>query len=89
MAVSERGGKNNSGEYEYMYDAKGNFVEDVYGNPEIDQDLINHVISNDELKKSALDYHSGKPFLAEEDMNIAEAFVKFAIEQNLDFWKED
>ena len=37
---SERGGKNNSGDYEYLLDDDGNLIEDAFGNPEIDQDLV-------------------------------------------------
>ena len=107
MAVSERGGKNNSGDYEYMHDHNGNLVEDDIGNPEIDQDLINHAITRDELKNAALRYQQylhpqiqmsmvaessspyGNPFIPEDKLCIAEAFVKFAIEQGFDFWKEE
>lgn len=89
MAVSERGGKNNSGDYEYMYDAKGNFIEDEIGNPEIDQDLINHAISFSELKKAAKEYRDRGQYIPNERLCIAEAFVKFAIENNFDFWLED
>jgi type I restriction enzyme M protein len=80
MAVSEQGGKNNSGDYEYQTDADGNIVEDAFGSPEIKQDLVNHSITRDQLltNASAVD---------EKDCNIAEAFVKFAIEQEFDFWK--
>ena len=42
MAVSERGGKDNSGDYVYMIDANGNRVEDHDGQPKIDQDLVNY-----------------------------------------------
>lgn len=111
MAVSEHGGKNNSGDYEYMRDENGNFVEDAFGNPEIDQDLVNHEISRDVLKSRADNYHKilghtssrsrtlpmaaedsslyGHPFIVEDNLCIAEAFVKFAVEQDFDFWKED
>lgn len=79
MAVSEHGGKNNSGDYEYLIDEDGNLVEDNDGNPEINQDLVNHKISrNDLLTKTDK--------IKEEDCNIAEAFVKFAKEQQFDFW---
>lgn len=111
MAVSEHGGKNNSGDYEYMRDENGNYIEDAIGNPEIDQDLVNHEISRDVLKARADNYHKrlehtssrsrtlpmaaedsslyGHPFIAENNLCIAEAFVKFAVEQDFDFWKED
>jgi len=80
MAVSEKGGKNNSGDYEYLLDDDGNMLEDSFGNPEIDQDLVNHSISRDELIDNA-------EAISDENCNIAEAFVKFAKEQKLDFWR--
>jgi type I restriction enzyme M protein len=80
MAVSEQSGKNNSGDYEYLTDADGNIVEDITGNPEIKQDLVNHSIARDQLLTNA-------KAIDEKDCNIAEAFVKFAIEQQFDFWK--
>ena len=79
MAVSERGGKNNSGDYVYLTDENGNIIEDNFGNPEIDQDLVNHQITRDELINNAQN-------LKDEEYNIAEAFVKFAKEQKFDFW---
>lgn len=79
MAVSERGGKNNSGDYEYLIDENGNLVEDAFGNPEINQDLVNHKISRNDLLTETNE-------IKEEDCNIAEAFVKFAKEQQFDFW---
>lgn len=79
MAVSERGGKNNSGDYEYLIDENGNLVEDAFGNPEINQDLVNHKISRNDLLTKTNE-------IKEEDCNIAEAFVKFAKEQQFDFW---
>lgn len=81
MAVSEKGGKNNSGDYEYLLDDDGNMVEDSFGNPEIDQDLVNHNISRNELIDSPEN-------ISDDDCNIAEAFVKFAKEQKLDFWED-
>ena len=107
MAVSERGGKNNSGDYEYMHNADGSLVEDDNHNPEIDQDLINHAITRNQLKNAALRYQRyfhpqlqmgmaadssvtyGNPFIPDDELCIAEAFVKFAIEQGFDFWMED
>jgi len=80
MAVSERGGKNNSGDYEYLLDDDGNLIEDAFGNPEIDQDLVNHSITRDHLINPDFDFEKA-------DLNIAEAFVKFCKEQGFDFWK--
>jgi type I restriction enzyme M protein len=78
MAVSEEGGKDNSGNYVYLTNEQG-IIEDAYGNPEIKQDLVNHHITRDDLLTKAKS-------LKEEECNIAEAFVKFAIEQKFDFW---
>jgi type I restriction enzyme M protein len=81
MAVSEKGGKNNSGDYEYLIDDNGNIVEDDWGNPEINQDLVNHKISREELLENGENIPHSK-------CCIAEAFVKFAKEQKFDFWNE-
>ncbi|AJI52333.1 N-6 DNA methylase [Francisella philomiragia] len=81
MAVSEKGGKNNSGDYEYLLDDDGNIIEDEYGNPEINQDLVNHKISRDDLLNNIDN-------ISYDDCCIAEAFVKFAKEQEFDFWSE-
>lgn len=80
MAVSERGGKNNSGDYEYMLDDDGNLMEDAFGNPEINQDLVNHSITREDLLTPDFDFDKA-------DLNIAEAFVKFSKEQGFDFWQ--
>lgn len=80
MAVSEEGGKNNSGDYEYITDEQGNVIEDVDGNPVFKQDLVNYEISKEELKN--IDN------ISEENLKIAEAFIKFAKEQKLEFWRD-
>jgi type I restriction enzyme M protein len=95
MAVSEQGGKNNSGDYEYQTDADGNIVEDSFGSPEIKQDLVNHRITRDTLlamaEKPAEVRLAADPEVKYEAKDlepcIAEAFIKFAIEQQFDFWK--
>lgn len=79
MAVSERGGKDNSGDYVYMIDDNGNLVEDHDGQPKIDQDLVNYDLTADDLADAA-----GIP---DEQFCIAEAFVRFAQQQKLDFWR--
>ncbi|MBK8956067.1 MAG: N-6 DNA methylase [Saprospiraceae bacterium] len=96
MAVSEQGGKNNSGDYEYQIDADGNIVEDAFGSPEIKQDLVNHRITREQLLK-LVEKPSEFAIAAEPNVKyeakdlepcIAEAFIKFAIEQQFDFWKK-
>ena len=81
MAVSENGGKNNSGDYEYLLDEDGNTIEFDDGQPVINQDLVNFNLHLDDLK----DIGS----IAEEDLCVAEAFVKFAQKHKFDFWREN
>lgn len=78
MAVSERGGKDNSGDYVYVIDANGNRVEDHDGQPKIDQDLVNYDLTADDLADAAK--------IPDEQLFIAEAFVRFAQHQGFDFW---
>ncbi len=78
MAVSEKGGKNNSGEYEYKIE-DGNIVEDSDGNPVFDQDLVNYEISKEQLRDIDT--------IPENKLCIAEAFIKYAKEQNFEFWR--
>ncbi|MFH1833144.1 MAG: N-6 DNA methylase [Candidatus Levyibacteriota bacterium] len=59
MAVSKKGGKDNSGEYIYKKDANGNYVHDQKGRKVLDHDLD----------------------------QIADSFIKFAKEQNFNFWR--
>lgn len=78
MAVSDRGGKNNSGDYEFMLDADGHLIEDASGQPKIDQDLVNYDLEASDLADAAS--------IADGQLNVAEAFVRFAKDQKLDFW---
>ncbi|WP_410005391.1 N-6 DNA methylase [Aequorivita nionensis] len=101
MAVSEQGGKNNSGEYEYLIDEDGNIVEDENGNPVFRQDLVNYDISKAALeamntKKSTDEMGEELSMAAEpraeylvkgKPLAIAEAFVRYAKEQGFNFWK--
>ncbi|WP_321494185.1 N-6 DNA methylase [uncultured Desulfobacter sp.] len=79
MAVSERGGKNNSGDYEYQMDSDGNILEDASGQPLIDQDLVNYSLKHNDLSDASA--------LPEESLCVAEAFVRFAQKHDLDFWR--
>lgn len=81
MAVSERGGKNNSGDYEYVLDADGHLVEDASGQPRIDQDLVNYDLTADDLVDAAK--------LADNELCVAEAFVRFAQSERFDFWRAE
>jgi len=79
MAVSERGGKDNSGDYAYVIDDNGNLVEDHDGQPKIDQDLVNYDLTAEDLAVATS--------IPDEQFCIAEAFVRFAQEQGLGFWE--
>lgn len=67
FAVSEKSGKDNSGEYVYVKNGDGKYKLDQYGHFIVDQDLHNH---NGELEDG-----------------IAEAFIAWAKEENLSFWR--
>ncbi len=71
MAVSERGGKNNSGDYEFLLDENGNLV--------VNQDLVNYDLIEENL--------SDAKAIPDDKLCVAEAFVRFAQEQGLDFWE--
>ena len=83
MAVSERGGKNNSGDYEYLLDEDGSLVEFPDGHPQegqlvVNQDLVNYDLRAEDLAEAAK--------IPDSKLCIAEAFVRFAQEQKLSFW---
>src|SRR5690606_18131540 len=81
MAVSERGGKNNSGDYEYVLDEDGHQVEDASGQPKIDQDLVNYDLGPEDLKNAVA--------IPDDQLCIAEAFIRFAQQQGFDFWRAE
>ena len=70
MAVSDRGGKNNSGDYEYILDNNDSLV--------VNQDLVNYNLRADELACAEK--------IDDADLCVAESFVRFAQEQNFSFW---
>jgi type I restriction enzyme M protein len=86
MATSERGGKNNSGDYEYRVDEAGSLVEFPDGHPQegqfvVDQDLVNYDLTPEDLVNAAR--------IPDEKLCIAEAFVRFAQKQGFDFWEAE
>jgi len=86
MAVSEHGGKNNSGDYDFLVDENSCLVEFPGGHPQegqlvVDQDLVNYDLTADNLSKAAE--------IADDKLCVAEAFVRFAHEQGFDFWRVD
>jgi type I restriction enzyme M protein len=83
MAVSERGGKDNSGDYKHLLDKAGSLVEFPDGHPQegqlvIDQDLVNYDLRAADLADSAN--------VPDDKLCVAEAFVRFAQEQKFGFW---
>jgi type I restriction enzyme M protein len=83
MAVSERGGKNNSGDYEFVVDEEGSLVEFPDGHPQerqlmVDQDLVNYDLGPADLADATK--------IPDSKLCVAEAFVRFAQEQKLTFW---
>jgi type I restriction enzyme M protein len=85
MAVSERGGKDNSGNYVHMVDEAGSLLEFPDGHPQagqlvVDQDLVNYDLRPDDLADAKA--------IPDEQLCAAEAFVRFAQEQGLAFWRD-
>jgi type I restriction enzyme M protein len=84
MAVSERGGKNNSGDYEYQVDEDGHLVEFPDGHPQEGQLVVNQDLVNYDL--TAVDLTDAGN-ISENQLGVAEAFVRFAQAQGFDFWE--
>ncbi len=85
MAVSENSGKDNSGDYKHLLDDQGSLVEFPDGHPQegqlvIDQDLVNYDLGAADLADAAK--------IPDEQMCVAEAFVRFAQAQGLNFWSD-
>lgn len=83
MAVSERGGKDNSGDYKHLLDDDGSLVEFPDGHPQegqlvIDQDLVNYDLRAADLADAAK--------IPDDQLCVAEAFVCFAQKQKFGFW---
>ena len=83
MAVSARGGKNNSGDYEYVVDERGSLVEFPDGHAQEGQLVVNQDLVNYDLRPADLINAANLP---DDKVCIAEAFVRFAEQQKLDFW---
>lgn len=86
MAVSERGGKHNTGDYKYLLDEQGSLVEFPDGHPQegqlvIDQDLVNYDLRATDLVDAAK--------IPDDQLCVAEAFVRFAQAQKFGFWRSE
>jgi type I restriction enzyme M protein len=86
MAVSEKGGKNNSGDYEHMTDENGNLMEFPNGHPQEGQPIIKQDLVNYNLTAKDLVDAKKRP---DDKLCIAEAFVRFAQKNKFDFWEEE
>ena len=84
MAVSERGGKDNSGDYEHLLDERGSLIEFPEGHPQEGQLVVNQDLVNYDLKPEHL---TDAAELPAESLCVAEAFVRFAQAQKLNFWE--
>jgi type I restriction enzyme M protein len=83
MAVSERGGKDNSGDYKYRLDEQGSLIEfpDIHpqsGQLVVDQDLVNYDLLPAALADAAQ--------IPDAQLCVAEAFVRFAQDEQFSFW---
>ncbi|MDE2810929.1 MAG: N-6 DNA methylase [Gemmatimonadota bacterium] len=83
MAVSECGGKNNSGDYEYMLDEDGSLVAFPDGHPQEGQLVVNQDLVNYDLRVEDLTHAVTIP---DNRLCVAEAFIRFAQEQKFSFW---
>ena len=86
MAVSKRGGKDNSGNYVHLVDENGSLIEFPEGHRQAGQVQVDQDLVNFELDRENLDDVSK---LNEESLCIAEAFVRFAQKEKLNFWVLD
>ena len=83
MAVSTRGGKKNTGDYDYLVDADGSLMEFPKDHPQEGQLIVNQDLVNYNLRPSDLTDATQIP---DDDLRIAEYFIRFAQEQELKFW---
>jgi type I restriction enzyme M protein len=86
LATSERGGKDNSGDYRYVADEHGSLVEFPPGHPQegqlvVDQDLVNYDLGIEDLADAAS--------IPDEQVCITEAFVRHAQAVGFDFWMKE
>ena len=101
FAVSQNGGKDNSGEYVYLTDDKGRRIYDLHGHPMVDHDLFNprsyltdqyhqrlsaaRTAKDREALETA--YNERLPFIPDRP-GIADAFREWGRKQGFAFCKE-
>ncbi|MBI5883358.1 MAG: N-6 DNA methylase [Elusimicrobia bacterium] len=102
FAVSQRGGKDNSGEYVYLSDDKGRRLYDLHGHPMVDHDLFNlrRYLANqyrqrlsmarNAKEKEAVEksYQERLPFVPDRP-GIADAFREWGRKQDLAFCMDE
>jgi len=64
-----------------VLDADGHLMEDAGGQPKTDQDLVNYDLTADDLADAAA--------ITDDQLCVAEAFVRFAQQQGFDFWRAE
>ena len=102
FATSQHGGKDNSGEYVYVRDDRGNRLHDLHAHPLVDHDLFNlrayldnqldqrlSVATTEEQIQTLRDAHAGKlPFVPDRD-GVADVFRKWGRDQGLGFIQDN
>lgn len=102
FAISQQGGKDNSGEYEYLTTNIGNRLYDLHGHPMVDHDLFNLrtylkgqleqrllAANSDEEKESVKrEYYTKIPFVPDRP-GIADAFREWGRRQGFAFCFEE
>lgn len=101
FAVSQNGGKDNSGEYVYLTDDKGRRIFDLHGHPMVDHDLfnlrdyltnqynqrLNSVRTAKEREAIEVAYNERLPFVPDQP-GVADAFREWGRKQGFAFCKE-
>ena len=98
FAVSQAGGKDNTGEYVYLADDKGNRLYDLFGHPMVDHDLFNlrgylagqceqriTAATDKAVKDTMKALYKDKLRFAPDRPGIAEAFQEWGRKQGLAF----
>ena len=102
FAVSQNGGKDNSGEYVYLTDGKGRRISDLHDHPMVDHDLFNlrDYLTNQynqrlnfartAKEREAIEaaYKERLPFVPDRS-GVADAFREWGRKQGLAFCKEE
>jgi type I restriction enzyme M protein len=102
FAVSEKGGKDTSGEYEYLVDKSGAYLYDMHAHPIVDHDLFNirsyiaeqceqliEASNTPTEKKVYKDMFDSKLAFLPDKPGIADAFVEWGKDQGLPFCFEE